>query len=215
MMNEISWIADLPEWSGNAHCTHTQHNSTRDEKDPMNLWTVTVPPLLGKPPGVPRLPYLLIVIINKGVIQNVSGRHPTSLLRTVTFPVHQVLDSASPPPCVQDTIYRIRWFPFYESRRWGNRDWRINSRIKHGLDFGYMKHGMNSPVHWREFEADCHRTNDLGDSKRADKFWSKLIRNGAERNALGRKPHFLTNDVDGRLRPVAIGFGLGARSHLE
>ncbi len=69
MMNEISWIADLPEWSGNAHCTHTQHNSTRDEKDPMNLWTVTVPPLLGKPPGVPRLPYLLIVIINKGVIQ--------------------------------------------------------------------------------------------------------------------------------------------------
>ncbi len=174
---------------------------------------MTVPPLLGKPPGVPRLPYLLIVIINKGVIQNVSGRHPTSLLRTVTFPVHQVLDSASPPPCVQDTIYRIRWFPFYESRRWGNRDWRINSRIKHGLDFGYMKHGMNSPVHWREFEADCHRTNDL--CKRADKFWSKLIRNGAERNVLGRKPHFLTNDVDGRLRPVAIGFGLGARSHLE
>ncbi len=27
--------------------------------------------------------------------------NPTSLLRTVTFPVHQVLESASPPPRVQ------------------------------------------------------------------------------------------------------------------
>ena len=78
-----------------------------------------------------------------------------------------------------------------------------------------MKHGVNPPVHWREVEADCHRTNDLGDRKRANKFGSKFISNGSERNVLGRKPHFLTNDVYGRPRPVAFGFGLGARSRLE
>ncbi|KAL0147263.1 hypothetical protein M9458_057429, partial [Cirrhinus mrigala] len=72
-------------------------------------------------------PYPLIVIIDKGVIQDVSGRYPTSLLRTVTFPVHQVLVSAPPPPRIQNTIDRIGGFPVYESRRWGNRGWRINA----------------------------------------------------------------------------------------
>ncbi|RXN39355.1 hypothetical protein ROHU_000259 [Labeo rohita] len=59
------------------------------------------------------------------------------------------------------------------------------------------------------------RTNDLGDRKRANEFGSKFIRNGSERNVLSRKPHFGTDDVYGRPRPVAIGFGLGARSHLD
>ncbi len=71
---------------------------------------------------------------------------------------------------------------------------------------------MNSPVRWRKFEADCHRTNDLGDRKRANEFGSEFITDGAERNVLRRKPHFLTNDVYGRLRPVAIGLSLSARS---
>ena len=74
---------------------------------------------------------------------------------------------------------------------------------------------MNSPVRRRKFESDCHRTNDLGDRERAYKFKSKLVRYGSERNVLSRKPHFLTNDGYGRLRPVAIGLSLGARSHLE
>jgi hypothetical protein len=87
--------------------------------------TVTVPPPLRTPPGVPRCSYLAIVIIDQGVIQYVSRRHPTSLLWTVTLPVHQVLESASPPSRVQYTIYRISGFPIYESRRGGNRDWRI------------------------------------------------------------------------------------------
>ncbi len=52
---------------------------------------------------------------------------------------------------------------------------------------------MNSPVRRREFEADCHRTNNLSDRKRANKFGSQLITHGPERNVLGRKPHFLTN----------------------
>ncbi len=72
---------------------------------------------------------------------------------------------------------------------------------------------MNSPVRRREFEADCHRTNNFSDRKRANKFGSQLITHGPERNVLGRKPHFLTNDVDGRLRPVAISLRLGARPH--
>ncbi len=53
------------------------------------------------------------------------------------------------------------------------------------------------------------------DRKRANKFGSQLITHGSERNVLGRKPHFLTNDVDGRLRPVAISLSLGARPHPE
>jgi len=36
-----------------------------------------------------------------------------------------------------------------------------------------------------------------------------------ERNVVGRKLHFLTHDVYGRPRPVAIGFSLSARPHLE
>ncbi len=56
--------------------------------------------------------------------------------------------------------------------------------MKYGLLFRNMEDGMNSPVRWRKFEADCHRTNDLGDSKRANEFGSKLITNGAKRNVL-------------------------------
>ncbi len=173
------------------------------------------PPPLGTPPGVPRLPYLSIVIIDKGVVQDVSSRYPTSLLWTVTFPVHQVLKSASPPSWVQNTIDRISGFPVYESRRGGNRGWRINTWTKNGLYFRYMKDGMNSPVRRRKVEADCHRTNDLGDSERANEFGCKFIGHGAEKNVLGRKLHFLTSDVYGRPRPVAVGFGLGAWPHLE
>ncbi|RXN35788.1 hypothetical protein ROHU_003526 [Labeo rohita] len=78
-----------------------------------------------------------------------------------------------------------------------------------------MEDGMDPPVYWRKFEADCHRTNDLGDRKWANEFRSKFIRHGSERNVLGRKPHFRADDVYGRPRPVAISFGLGACSHLE
>ncbi len=74
---------------------------------------------------------------------------------------------------------------------------------------------MNSPVRRREFEADCHWTNNLSDRERANKFGSQFITHGSEWNVLGRKPHFLTNDVDGRLRPVGISLSLGARPHPE
>ncbi len=47
-----------------------------------------------------------------------------------------------------------------------------------------MKDGMNPPVRWRKFEADRHRTNDLGDSKRANEFRGKFVTNGMERNVL-------------------------------
>ncbi len=171
--------------------------------------------LLGTPPGVPRLPYLSIVIINKGVIQDVSGRYPTSLLRTVTFPVHQVLESASPSVSSHNTVYRIWWFPIYETRAVEEPGLAGYSGKKNWLDLGNMKHGMNSPVRWRKVKADCHRTNDLGDSERANKFGSKFIRDGPERNVLSWKPHLGTDDVYGRSRPVAIGLDLGARPHLE
>ncbi len=74
---------------------------------------------------------------------------------------------------------------------------------------------MNSPVRRREFEADCHQTNNFSDRKWANKFGSQLVTHGPERNVLGRKPHFLTNDVDGRPRPVAISLSLGARPYPE
>ncbi len=212
-------------WSESASITHTHrhllththtHTQTRHGEDGTgNPRTVTVPLPLGAPLGAPSRPYLLIVIINKGVIQYVLGRNPTSLLRTVTFPVHQVLKSSSPPPRVQNAIDRIGGFPIYESRRGRNRSRRIKGRPKNGFNFGYMERGMNSPVRRREFEADCHRTNNFSDRKRANKFGSQLITHGPERNVLGRKPHFLTNDVDGRLRPVAISLSLGARPHPE
>ncbi|RXN38338.1 hypothetical protein ROHU_001206 [Labeo rohita] len=118
------------------------------------------------------------------------------------------MESASPPPRVQNTVDRIGWFPVYEPRRWGNWDRRINTSKKYRFDFRHMEHGMNPPVRWREIKADCHRTNDLGDRKRANEFGSKFIRNGSERNVLSRKPHFGTDDVYGRPRPVAIGLAL-------
>ncbi len=74
---------------------------------------------------------------------------------------------------------------------------------------------MNSPVRRRKFEVDCHWAKNLSDSKRVNKFGSKFTTCGAERNVLSGKPHFLTYDVDGRPRPVAIGLCLGACSHPE
>ncbi len=57
---------------------------------------------------------------------------------------------------------------------------------------------MNSPVYQRKFETNCHWAKDFSDSEWANTFWSKLIKNGAERNVL-------------RLRLLAISLGL----HLE
>ncbi len=178
----IDWLMEYSwRWwenqviSGNAHMkqsvhTHTHTHKTRKKQRINKPWQY--PPLLGTPPGVPRQTYLPIVIIDKGVIQDVPSRYPTSLLRTVTFPVHQVLESASPPSRVQNTVDRICRFPIYESRRWGNRDRRINVWMKHGFNLGNMKGGVNSPVRRRKFESDCHRTNDFSDRERANKFGS-------------------------------------------
>ena len=176
---------------------------------------MTIPPPLGTPLGVPRRIYLSIEIIDKGVIQNVPSRYPTSLLRAVTLPVHQVLESASPPSRVQNTIDRKGGFPINKSWRRGNRDRRVNACLKHRFYFRHMKGRMNSPIRRRKLELDRHRTNDPGDSERADKFGGKLVRNGSEWNVLSRKPHSLANDVYRRLRPVAIGLSLGARPHPE
>lgn len=44
---------------------------------------------------------------------------------------------------------------------------------------------MNSPVCWRKFEAECHQTNLLGDSKGANEYRIKLITDGTERTVLG------------------------------
>ncbi len=111
-------------------CSRTHITERGWDREPMNR--DSTPPLVA-PLGAPSRPYLLIVIINKGVIQYVSGRNPTSLLRTVTLPVHQVLKSSSPPPRVQNTIDRIGGFPIYESRRGRNRSRRIKMRPKNGL----------------------------------------------------------------------------------
>ncbi len=116
---------------GNADKHNEQvHPHRRTQNEHTDPWTVTVPLPLRTPPGVPRWTYLTIVIIDKRVIQYVSSRHPTPLLRTVTLPVHQVLESASPLPRVQNTLDRINRFPIYESRRWRNRGLRINGSMK-------------------------------------------------------------------------------------
>ncbi len=94
---------------------------------------------LRTPPDVPRWTYLTIVIIDKRVIQYVSSRHPTPLLRTVTLPVHQVLESASPPPRVQNTRDRINRFPIYESRRWRNRVCGLMEAWKTGFNLETWK----------------------------------------------------------------------------
>ncbi len=51
---------------------------------------------------------------------------------------------------------------------------------------------------------DYHWTKNFSDSERANEFRSQLT-----------KPHFLTDDIDGRLRLVAIGLSLGACTHPE
>ncbi len=127
-------------------CSHIRTQTRHGEDGTGNPWTVTVPLPLGAPLGAPSRPYLLIVIINKGVIQYVPGRNPTSLLRTVTFPVHQVLKSSSPPPRVQNAIDRIGGFPIYESRRGRNRSRRIKGRPKNGFNFGNMERVFRSPL---------------------------------------------------------------------
>jgi len=62
----------------------------------------------------------------------------------------------------------------------------------------YVSSVLDTHGKWNEFEADCH-------CQWANKFGSQFITNGAERNVLRRKLHFLTNDVYGRLQLVAIG----------
>ncbi len=131
---QVYWIIGS---SAEQRCLSNERCQTRDKEtdktnrnERTNLWTMTVPLLLRAPPGAIRGTYPSIVIIDKRVIQYVPCGNPTSLLRTVTFPVHQILESASPPSRVQNTFDRINGFPIYETRRWGNRSRRINRGMK-------------------------------------------------------------------------------------
>ncbi len=73
---------------------------------------------------------MLMELINESTVQNVASRNPTSLLRTITLPVYQVLITSASTPHINEPPHRIGWRSFDESgrRRGGDQGLKESER---------------------------------------------------------------------------------------
>lgn len=85
----------------------------------------------------------LVELPDKLLIEDVPGRYPRSFLRTVSFPIHEVLQTSSSPMGAEQTIDREDRAPVDESgRRRGSHIQRQGAFVDR-LDPRDMKGGMD------------------------------------------------------------------------
>ncbi len=81
-----------------------------------------------------------VEIVHERAIQDIPGRDPPPLLRTVPLPIHQKLVAPPPRTNVKQPPYPVDGRPLIQGRRWtGGAGGKTNNR----LDTGYVEYRMN------------------------------------------------------------------------
>jgi len=108
----------------------------------------------------------VLVIFNQGWIEDVRARNPLAILRTVAFPVDEVLESATSPTGVHDNRFYLG-----DMERWVYAETR------------------------REMKAYGGRIDDLGNFVRTYESRGQLTGHSLEGDVPSGKPYLLANGV--------------------
>ncbi len=106
-----------------------------------------------------------VEIVDERAVQDVPGRDPPPLLRTVPLPIHQKLVAPPPRTNVKQPPYPVNGRPLVKGRRWtGGTGGSANNRF----DTGYVKYGMNPTQLARQSELNSYRAENLDNRERPD-----------------------------------------------
>lgn len=140
-------------------------------------------------------------------VQDVASRDPRALLRAITLPINQVLETPSPSSRPDETMNRVGRPSINELGGRRGSGGGLELGLFNGFDLGYMEGGMD-PHGARKTETDCSRIDDFIDGERTHKPGSQLPRLHPERKVPCRQPNLLTRSVTGCRGPTAIGISL-------
>ncbi len=150
-----------------------------------------------------------VEVLDQRAIQDVPGRNPTPLLRTVPLPVHQKLVTTPTRTDVKELTDSV------------NRSLLVNRRRRKGgagrstdnrLDAGHVKNRVNTAQLTGQSESDRDRTENLNNRKGPNKAGHQLARTLLDGQIAGGKPHLLTTNIPGGPDPVTISGSTCARS---
>ncbi len=140
-----------------------------------------------------------VEVLDQRAIQDVPGRNPTPLLRTVPLPVHQKLVTAPSRTDVQKLMDSVNRSHLVNRRR------RTGGSTDNWFDAGHVKDRVNTVQLTGQFELDRDRTENLHNTKGPNKAGHQLARALLNRQITGGKPHLLTTNIPGSPNPVTIG----------
>ncbi len=103
-----------------------------------------------------------VEIVDERAIQDIPGRDPPPLLRTVPLPIHQKLVAPPPRTNVKQPPYPVDGRPLIQGRRW------TGGKTNNRFDTGYVEYRMNPTQLVRQSELNSYRAENLDNRKRSD-----------------------------------------------
>lgn len=127
--------------------------------------------LLGAPWTTPLDGWLVRVLMmevrNQGLVHNPPGRNPRSLLRTISLPVHQVLEASAPSSGTKQSSDGVHWASIHNTR--GRRWWYLRNQraFMNWFEPGNVERRMYPHGPW-QLESDCRWVDDSLNGKWTD-----------------------------------------------
>ena len=137
-------------------------------------------------------------------VEDVARGFPGALLRPISLPIHEVLETPPPWSGLQDPIHSMGRPPINKpGGRWGTGG-GLKLAFADRFDLRYVESRMN-PHSSGKLKTNCSWVDDLGDRKRSHKPWSQFSRFHPEWKVTGRQPNPLSGRVLRRRDAVSIG----------
>jgi hypothetical protein len=111
-----------------------------------------------------------VEVTKQVVIKDLTPRNPTPLLWTISFPIHEILETSTPPSGIHYAAHRVGRTTSDHPRRRRTRRRGQQRTEENRLEAGDMKGGVYSK-RCRQFESDHNRVNDSLHHKRTNELW--------------------------------------------
>lgn len=128
---------------------------------------------------------------SQSTVQNLAARNPTPILRSIPFPIDQILAATPPAARIQNPTHGVGRFVIDDPRRRrgrgrGRRGWKQRTD-ENRLNEGDVESGMDLESAG-QFEVDGYRVYHLFNDKRANKLRGQFLRVSLECQIFGGKP---------------------------
>lgn len=104
-------------------------------------------------------------VLDERAVQDVPGGNPASLLRTVSLPIDQILETTTPRANIKESADSMNRGPTGQGGWWGNR---TGGHPNNGFNTRHVKDRVDATELWGKPEFDSRRAKNLNNGKRSD-----------------------------------------------